>query len=317
MRADSLPTTGELLTGAWRFLLAAMLAGTPAQLARGAEPDAAAAPATPQTAAGHSYHGESFNEGPRQRAYLMGNTGLISFSATTASPEAQQFINQGVGQLHGFWYYEAERSFRQAAKLDPQCAIAYWGMALANTNNAKRAKGFLAEAVKRKAGAGEREKMYIDALEAYYNAESKGKDKERHDAYAQALEKILYKFPDDVDARSWLGLQLWLNRQHQSPLTSHLAVDALFQEVFTAQPMHPCHHYRIHLFDDGQERAQIAVTSAARCGQAAPGIAHMWHMSGHIFSDLKRYADAAWQQEASARVDHAYMLRDHILPRSE
>jgi len=314
MRADSLPTTGELLTGAWRFLLAAMLAGTPAQLARGAEPDAAAAPATPQTAAGHSYHGESFNEGPRQRAYLMGNTGLISFSATTASPEAQQFINQGVGQLHGFWYYEAERSFRQAAKLDPQCAIAYWGMALANTNNAKRAKGFLAEAVKRKAGAGEREKMYIDALEAYYNAESKGKDKERHDAYAQALEKILYKFPDDVDARSWLGLQLWLNRQHQSPLTSHLAVDALFQEVFTAQPMHPCHHYRIHLFDDGQERAQIAVTSAARCGQAAPGIAHMWHMSGHIFSDLKRYADAAWQQEASARVDHAYMLRDHILP---
>src|SRR5579863_9440300 len=221
MRADSLPTTGELLTGAWRFLLAAMLAGTPAQLARGAEPDAAAAPATPQTAAGHSYHGESFNEGPRQRAYLMGNTGLISFSATTASPEAQQFINQGVGQLHGFWYYEAERSFRQAAKLDPQCAIAYWGMALANTNNAKRAKGFLAEAVKRKAGAGEREKMYIDALEAYYNAESKGKDKERHDAYAQALEKILYKFPDDV---------------------------------------------------------------------------------------------AAWQQEASARVDHAYMLRDHILP---
>lgn len=306
MRADSLRTTGV-----WTYLLTVTLAGTPAHRACAAEP---AAPTPAQPAAGHSYHGESFNEGPRQRAYLMGNTGVISFPATTASPEAQQFINQGVGQLHGFWYYEAERSFRQAAKLDPQCAIAYWGMALANTNNAKRAKGFLAEAVKRKAGVSEREKMYIDALETFYNAESKGKDKERHDAYAAALEKILYKFPDDVDARSWLGLQLWLNRQHQSPLTSHLAVDALFQEVFAAQPLHPCHHYRIHLFDDGEVRAQIAVTSAARCGQAAPGIAHMWHMSGHIFSDLKRYADAAWQQEASARVDHAYMLRDHILP---
>ena len=246
----------------------------------------------------------------------MGHTGSVSFPATTASPAAQQFINQGVGQLHGFWYFEAERSFRQAAALDPQCAIAYWGMALANTNNAKRARGFLAEAVKRKPGISERESLYIDALEAFYNAESKGKDKdkERHEAYAGALERILYKFPDDLEAKSWLGLQLWLNRQHQSPLTSHLAVDALFQEVLAVVPAHPCHHYRIHLWDDGAERAQIALNSAARCGQAAPGIAHMWHMSGHIFSDLKRYADAAWQQEASARVDHAYMLRDRILP---
>lgn len=316
MKADSLRTIG-----ACSCLLAATLSGMLTGLARGAEPAAPAAaattaPATTAPAAGHSYHGESFNEGPRQRAYLMGNTGQVSFPATTASPQAQQFINQGVGQLHGFWYYEAERSFRQAAMLDPQCAIAYWGAAMANTNNAKRAKGFLAEAVKHKANASEREKMYIAALEAYYNAESKGKDKdkERHEAYAGALERILYKFPDDTEARSWLGLQLWLNRQHQSPLTSHLAVDALFQEVLAVQPAHPCHHYRIHLFDDSQERAQIAVTSAARCGQAAPGIAHMWHMSGHIFSDLKRYDDAAWQQEASARVDHAYMLRDRILP---
>jgi peroxiredoxin len=296
-------------------LVASMVAG-----AASGDETASPAGAAGQPAAGHSYHGESFNEGPRQRAYLMSqtgslaHTGIVNFPATTTSPEAQQFINQGVGQLHGFWYYEAERSFRQAAMLDSQCAIAYWGMALANTNNARRARGFLSEAVKRKSGISERERMYIDALEAFYDSESKGKDKERHEAYAGALERILYKFPDDLDARAWLGLQLWINRQHQSPITSHLAVDGLFQEVFAVQPAHPCHHYRIHLWDDGAERAQIAVNSAARCGQAAPGIAHMWHMSGHIFSDLKRYADAAWQQEASARVDHAYMLRDHILP---
>ena len=306
MKADAIRT--------WRAcscLLAAMLVGPVLLPVYGADPAPPAVPATP--IAGHSYHGESFNEGPRQRAYLMGNTGAVSFPATTANPEAQQFINQGVGQLHGFWYYEAERSFRQAAKIDPQCAIAYWGMAMANTNNAKRARGFLAEAVKRKSGISERERMYVDALEAFYNADSK-KDKERHEAYSGALERILYKFPDDTEARSWLGLQLWLNRQHQSPLTSHLAVDALFQEVLAVQPAHACHHYRIHLWDDGQERAQLAVNSAARCGQAAPAIAHMWHMSGHIFADLERYADAAWQQEASARVDHAYMLRDRILP---
>jgi peroxiredoxin/tetratricopeptide (TPR) repeat protein len=283
-----------------------------ASTAAGRAADPPASDASPP-AAGHSSHGESFNDGPRQRAYLMGNTGSVSFPATTESPEAQKFIDQGIGQLHGFWYFEAERSFRQAARFDPKCAIAYWGMAQANTNNAARAKGFLAEAVKRKEGASEREVMYIDALDAFYKAESKkDKNKERYEAYAKALERIIYKFPADIEARAMLALQLWQNRSHGSPITSHLAVDALLKEVLAVEPMHPCHHYRIHLWDD--ERAENALDSAARCGQSAPGIAHMWHMSGHIFSDLHRYADAAWQQEASARVDHAYMLRDRILP---
>ena len=67
---------------------------------------------------GHSFHGEAFNEGPRQKAYLMGGTGNVRFDVTTESELAQKFINQGVGQLHGFWDLEAERSFRQAAALD-------------------------------------------------------------------------------------------------------------------------------------------------------------------------------------------------------
>ena len=76
--------------------------------------------------------------------------------------------------------------------------------------------------------------------------------------------------------------------------------------------MHPCHHFRIHLWDS--EKAERALASAARCGQGSPGIAHMWHMPGHIYSKLKRYHDSAWQQEASARVDHAHMMRDRVLP---
>ena len=82
--------------------------------------------------------------------------------------------------------------------------------------------------------------------------------------------------------------------------------------MFAVEPMHPAHHYRIHLWDD--EKPARAVESAALCGQTSPGIAHMWHMPGHIYSELHRYADAAWQQEASARVDHAHMMRDRVLP---
>src|SRR6185369_17215648 len=136
--------------------------------------------AEPTVLAGHSYHGEVFNEGPRQKAYLMGGTGDVSFPVTTKSPEAQQFFNQGLGQVYGFWYFEAERSFRQVAALD--------------------------------AGA---------------------------------------------------------------PISSNLAYDALLNEVLAKNPMHPVHHFRIHHWD--YEKADLALNSAARCGQSAPAIAHMWH----------------------------------------
>jgi tetratricopeptide (TPR) repeat protein len=243
--------------------------------------------------AGHSYHGEAFNDGPRQKAYLMEGTGRIDFPVTTKSEEAQRFINQGVGQLHGFWYFEAERSFRQAAALDPDCAMAYWGMAMANTNNAKRAKEFLAEAVERKAGVTAREAKYIDALDAWHKADDK-KKKERAEAYVKALERLIYDHPEDIEAKAFLGLQLWQNRGSGIPITSHLAVEALLKDVLDVEPLHPCHHYLIHLWD--HEKPERALDSSAKGGPAAPAIAHMWHMPGHIYSRLKRYHDAAWQQ---------------------
>jgi peroxiredoxin len=260
---------------------------------------------------GHSSHGEVFNEGPRQKAYLMPGMPKIVFPVTSKHPEVPAFVQQGIGQLHGFWYYEAERSFRQAASLDKDCAIAYWGMAMANADNGQRAKKFMAECIKRKANAGEHELMYIDALDAYLKAEN-NKKKERNEAYTKALERILYKHPDDLEARALLALQLWKNRDSGIPISSFLAVDALIDQVFLKNPMHPAHHYRIHLWDI--ERADNALASAALCGQSAPGIAHMWHMPGHIYSKVRRYDDACWQQEASARVDYAHMMRDRVLP---
>jgi peroxiredoxin len=260
---------------------------------------------------GHSFHGEVFDEGPRQKAYLMPGMPKIHFPVTTKSPEAQKFIEQGVGQLHGFWYYEAERSFRQAAMLDKDCAMAYWGMAQANIDNAARAKKFMAECLQHKAGITDRETQYVDATDAYFKADN-SKKKERNETYTKALERLLYKYPDDVEARSFLALQLWKNRDAGTPISSFLAIDALQDQVFKADPMHPTHHYRIHLWD--QEWAENSLASAALCGQSSPGIAHMWHMPGHIYSRVKRYEDACWQQEASARVDHAHMMRDRVLP---
>ena len=260
---------------------------------------------------GHSFHGEAFNEGPRQSAYLMKGMGRVRFPVTTSVQEAQLFFAQGVAQLHGFWYFEAERSFRQAAMLDPDCAMAYWGMAVANRGNTERAKGFIAEAKKRRAKAGKREQLWIDS-EVNYWADTKKAKKDRRRKMIRDLESIIFEYPDDIEAKAFLAVWLWQSARDGLPIHSHGAVTALIEDVLDVEPMHPCHHFRIHLWDN--EKAERALASAARCGQGSPGIAHMWHMPGHIYSKLKRYHDSAWQQEASARVDHAHMMRDRVLP---
>ncbi len=296
----------------------ACLAQEPSPAGEANPPAADEAPETPvseNTAEGalpgHSMHGEAFNEGPRQQALLLDGMGSIQFPVTTSKPEVQQFINQGVAQLHGFWYFESERSFRHAATLDPDCAMAYWGMAMSNMANRKRAKEFIEEAHKRKDSATAREQKYIEALHAYLNAPN-NKKKERAEAYISALEKILYEWPDDIEAKAFLAHQIWNSRSDGVKVQSYLAVDALLNQIYAVAPDHPAHHYTIHLWD--YEKPERALASAAACGPSLPGIAHMWHMPGHIYSRLKRYRDACWQQEASARVDHAHMMRFGILP---
>ncbi len=260
---------------------------------------------------GHSQHGEAFNVGPRQAAVLIPGTGQVHFQISTKVEQAQVFFDQGLGQLHGFWDFEAERSFRQVAALDPDCAMAFWGMTMANFGNAKRAKEFIAQAKRRLENAGEREKMWIEAFAKYFENE-KTDDKRRRRDLVRALEDIVLAYPDDVEAKAFLLKQIYQNSGKGNPISSHLTTNLLAGEILRQSPNHPAHHYRIHLWD--REKPERALESSAKCGQAAPGIAHMWHMPGHIYSRLHRYADAVWQQEASARVDHAHMMRFRITP---
>jgi hypothetical protein len=104
-----------------------------------------------------------------------------------------------------------------------------------------------------------------------------------------------------------------MNRRAGLEISSRQANEALLQQIFAREPQHPAHHYRIHLWD-AEDSAERVVESAVLSGPSWPSIAHMWHMGGHIFDRLGRHDDAAWQQEASARVDHAHMIRDRVLP---
>ncbi len=257
--------------------------------------------------AGHSVHGDTFDEGPRRATPLIAGTGEIDFPVTTRSKEAQQYFNQGIGQLHGFWWLEAERSFRHAAAIDPTCPMAYWGMAMANYKNPKRAKVFIDEASHRatKVTLKPIEAAWIKTLSAMYQPDDKV-DAKRKKTFVDELAKMQTTFKDDIELKAFRVFFLWEYK------TGTGDTGKLLDEIFAAAPRHPAHHYRIHLNDGG--KAKNALHSAAMCGPVAPGIAHMWHMPGHIYSSLQRYGDAAWSQEASARVDHAYMMRDRVMP---
>lgn len=283
-------------------------------LARAAEPkvDASQPPDAPP---GHSIHGESFNEGPRRRLPLTPGCGDVSFPVTTSSKEAQEFFNQGIAQLHGFWYWEAERSFRTVLQLDPACTMAHWGMAMANLENEERARKLIAKAE----GAAvdkltPREKAWMEAAKKFFvEKKDDGARKSASGAMVKSLERIAMDYPDDMEARAFAVFFVWRNQYRQNiPNPSPLAIDALAQQVLAKNPKHPVHHYLIHLWD--QERPAQALQAAALCGPCAPGVAHMWHMPGHIYSDLERWNDSAWQQEAAARVDHAQMIRSHVFP---
>ncbi len=309
---------------------------------------------------GHSFHAEVFNEGPRQAAYLMQGMGNVHWKISTENPMAQRFFDQGIAQLHGFWYFEAERSFRQAAAIDPDRAIHYWGIARANVENPERSAGFIEQAVKRiekssplerrlieawsrrvkdwpkppedkkdpeKKEADKKDSDSKDAKDAKdapkkdpkgskkkpaVSDEVRDKRKERFKTYARELDEIVQDYPEEIELKAMLVLQLWQNQSQGHDIQSYTAIDSMLEEIFRRNPRHPAHHFRIHLWDYRKEK--LALRAAAECGPSAPGIAHMWHMPGHTYSRLHRYADAAWQQEASARVDHAHMIRDRVMP---
>jgi peroxiredoxin len=247
---------------------------------------------------GHSHYGEVFDRGPRQSAYLMGGTGNVHLPVSSKNPLVQKFIDQGVGQLHGFWFVEAERSFRKAAELDPNCGIAYWGMSVANEElHPQRAKDFAAVARKHKNGLTDREKMYIDALgsETGYRA-------------------IIAKYPADLEAKAFEVWRIW----HKSESTEIVEAEFdagvdLAYEILAVEPMHPIHHALIHI-NNAMHTEGRALDSAAKCGETAPSIGHMWHMPTHIYFELRRYPEAAWQLEASIRTEHARMMHDRVLP---
>src|SRR5271166_2075431 len=143
---------------------------------------------------GHSHIGESFDTGPREKPWVMEGIGVAHLPITTKNPEVQKWFDQGNALLHSFADFDAERAFRWCLKLEPDNAMAYWGLARASSGG-KRAQEMIREAVKRKAGLSERERLYIDALAADLLPDPLH-DKPDPKRGKKILETLCVKYPD-------------------------------------------------------------------------------------------------------------------------
>jgi len=243
-------------------------------------------------------------------------------SITTSSAEAQEWFNQGIQLLYGYNHDEAIRSFRKAAEVDPDCAMAWWGVAYASglhINNpemsrsqSRRAWQAAREARKRLSNASPVEQALIRAVSERYEWPEPADRTRLDEAYADAMEQAWRDFPNDPDvgalfAESLMNLQPWdLWTKNGQPKGRAEEIVEVLERVMAIAPHHPgANHFYIHAVEASltPERALVA---ADRLGGLVPGSGHLVHMPSHIYIRTGRYADAVESNERAIAADEAY-----------
>lgn len=256
---------------------------------------------------GHSHYGAAFDTGPRTRPVLMKDIGEAPFPITHKNPEVQLWFNQGNTLLHHFWDFEAERAFRWALKLEPENAMVYWG--LARAAGGERSKDFIREAARRKNTVTERERLYIEALEALTLTDTlRDRDTDydaRHREAVKIYETISIRYPDDLEARAMLAL-LGMGQ-------SRYGTERIIREILEKNPNHPgAHHYRIHNWN--YHEPEQALASCRRYGELASGSGHALHMPGHVYATVGMWNEAAISMDAATRVEKRNMRERMTFP---
>jgi tetratricopeptide (TPR) repeat protein len=255
-------------------------------------------------------------------AVLMDNLGNYSYKITTASPLAQQFFDQGLRLAYGFNHGEAARAFRKAQRLDPDCAMCFWGEALVlgpNINapmfpgDNEAALAALAKAQKRASVAKPSEQAMIAALSKRYSPDPKADRKALDVAYAEAMSAASRQYPDDLDvavlyAEAVMDVQPWDYWLPGGKKTKGMSGEALtaIGSVLARNPEHPgAIHYYIHLVE-ASARPERATPYAERLAALMPGSGHIVHMPSHIWYRIGRYKDSLESNVAAVRADEAY-----------
>ena len=239
--------------------------------------------------------------------------GDVSFSLS-CSYDMRKTFDLAVSLLHSFEYEEAEKAFVQVLDADPNCAMAYWGVAMSishslwyQSDNSYLEKGSKLLEIANKIPTGDREKDYLDAITAYYKDWNTLNKQERSLLYEKKMEAIYKKYTDDTEAAVFyaLALRASADRTDKSYLNQKKSGEIL-EKLFVEQPNHPgIAHYIIHNYDY-PELAHLALPTARRYASIAPASSHAQHMPSHIFTRLGLWDESIESNENSASSARCY-----------
>jgi tetratricopeptide (TPR) repeat protein len=251
---------------------------------------------------------------------LYKGLGVWKHPVATGNPEAQKFFDQGLALLYGFNRYEALRSFRKAAELDPKAVMAYWGMAMAqgpyinmDGDPSFDLKGACAavDAGRKLTQAPERERGYLEAVATWC-------PEYRPAAYIDAARVHATRYPDDLDAQTFYAESLMIpTRWHWygadgKPAKGVAEAEHALEAVLRRWPGHPgANHYYIHAVESSPN-PERAIPSAQRLMGITPAEGHMVHMPGHIWLVTGDWETAASVNERAATVDREYFAATNV-----
>jgi tetratricopeptide (TPR) repeat protein len=245
-------------------------------------------------------------------------------AVTTSSPRAQAYFDQGLRLLYGFDHVEAHRAFREAARLDPGCAMCYWGVAMtagANYNSpTDPARERVAwDAVQKALAAADRvtprERATIEAVARRHSPDPKADRATLDRAYGDAMREVVRRFPDDPDAATLLAdalmnlrpWNLWTADGRPQPETEEIL--ATLERVLARHPSHPgALHLYIHAVEASAAPGR-GEAAADRLRGLVPGAGHLVHMPSHIYYRVGRYQDAHTVNVRAVEVDRASFQR--------
>lgn len=254
---------------------------------------------------------------------LWSNLGTLSYRIKTHDKLAQRYFDQGLRLSYAFNHLEARRAFRKAQKLDPSCAMCFWGEALVLGPNINApmepaaiapASSAIGQARTLVRQGPRKERALIEALAKRYAGNSETGRKTLDQTYAEAMGKLYRRYPTDDEiavlyAESLMDLSPWdyWEEDRHTPKGRTTEILQVLERVLARNPDHPgAIHYYIHVVESS-DRPERAEAHADRLARLMPGAGHMVHMPGHLYYRLGRYRDALEANRAAIAADEAYL----------
>ncbi len=227
--------------------------------------------------------------------------GPVSF-ATSCQPAVQSEFERGVAMLHSYWFNYAGQTFRGVLEKDPGCAMAYWGIALDLLGNtlssppsaqAARTAWELLEKARGVEVKTERERMWLDAIRAYFRDHDTPSVERRLQAYNEAMRQVAERFPQDFEAQVYYALTLQASApKNDMTYGNQLKSANMLEKLYATNPQHPgITHYLIHAYDFAPF-ADKGIAAARRYAAIAPAVPHARHMPAHIYSMVGLWQDS-------------------------